>query len=92
MIEESALPSNRDDEASMPRNAVDLPNTPGAKNSHVHIYIYFLIESLPNAELIIQKNGYAYAMDIDGMLCQYGGLSNTFDLSRWAYRCPGSGA
>ena len=58
----------------------------------IYIYIYFLIESLPNAELIIQKNGYAYAMDIDGMLCQYGGLSNTFDLSRWAYRCPGSGA
>ena len=50
------------------------------------------IDLLPVAELIIQNNGSACAMDIDGMLCQYGGLSNTFDLSRWAYGCSGSGA
>ena len=48
---------------------------------HIFIYIYILIDLLPNAELIIQKNGYACAMDIDGMLCQYGVFSNTFDLS-----------
>ena len=50
------------------------------------------MDLLPVAELIIQKNGSAGAMDIDGMLCQCGGLSNAFDLSRWAYGCSGSGA
>ena len=58
----------------------------------IYLSIHPSIDLLPVAELIIQNNGSACAMDIDGMLCQYGGLSNTFDLSRWAYRCPGSGA
>ena len=59
---------------------------------YIIIYIYIYIDLLPVAELILQNNGSAGAMGIDGMLCQYGGLSNTFDLSRWAYGCPGSGA
>ena len=54
----------------------------------MYIYMFFLIDLLPNAELIIQKKGYACAMDIDGMLCQYGGLSEAFDVSRWAYGRP----
>ena len=58
---------------------------------YMNIYIYIYIDLLPVAELIIQNNGSAGAMGIDGMLCQYGSLSYAFDLSRWAYGCPGSG-
>ena len=46
---------------------------------------YFSIDLLPVAELIMQTIGSAGARNRVGMLCQYGGLSEAFDVSRWAY-------
>ena len=44
--------------------------------------IYLPIDLLPVAELIIQNIGSAGAMDLVGMLCQYGGVSEVFHVSR----------
>ena len=54
----------------------------------IYLSIYLSIDLLPVAELIMQDVGSAGAMDLVGMLCLYGGLSDAFDLSRWAYGWP----
>ena len=50
--------------------------------------MYLSIDLLPVAELIKQIIGSAGAMDLVGMLCQYGGVSEAFDVSRGAQGWP----
>ena len=50
----------------------------------IYLSTYRSIDLLPVAELIIQNLESAGAMDLVGMLCQYGGLSEALDVSRGA--------
>ena len=54
----------------------------------IYLSIYLSIDMLPAAELIIWTLGFAGAIDLVGMMRQYGNLANAFGLSNWVFGWP----